>query len=106
RRAVARDPDSAEAHRNLGLALAQQGKLPEALHHLTLGVPDQAADILCSVLRQSGRLPEALAGAGYWSRGYTRADQWLGHARIACDAAHYPRAAAVFGRAHRLDPAG
>jgi hypothetical protein len=73
RLAVALDPDSAETQRNLGLALAQQGKLPEALHHLTLGMPAQAIELLCGVLRQSGRLPDAIAVAGYASR-------WLDHA--------------------------
>jgi hypothetical protein len=72
RLAVALDPDSAEAQRNLGLALAQQGKLPEALRHLTLGVPAQATEILCGVLHQSGRSPDAIAAARYASR-------WLGH---------------------------
>jgi hypothetical protein len=73
RLAVALDPDSAEAQRNLGLALAQQGKLPEALHHLTLGVPDQAADLLCSVLAQSGRPSEAAAVRAYARRWLDRA---------------------------------
>jgi tetratricopeptide (TPR) repeat protein len=73
RLAVALDPDSAEAQRNLGLALAQQGKLPEALHHLALGVPEQATEILCGVLDQSGRLAEASAVRAYASR-------WLGSA--------------------------
>ena len=61
RLAVALDPDSAELQRNLGLALAQQGKLPEALHHLTLGVADQATQILGGVLRHSGVPLEAMA---------------------------------------------
>jgi tetratricopeptide (TPR) repeat protein len=73
RLAVALDPDSAEAQRNLGLALAQQGKLPEALHHLALGVPEQATEILCGVLDQSGRPAEAGAVRAYASR-------WLGSA--------------------------
>ncbi|HEX3479404.1 MAG TPA: hypothetical protein VHT91_30485 [Kofleriaceae bacterium] len=68
RLAVALDPDSAEAQRNLGLALAQEGKLPEALHHLTLGVPDQAIEILCGVLDQGGRRAEASAVSAYASR--------------------------------------
>jgi hypothetical protein len=68
RLAVALDPDSAEVQRNLGLALAQQGKLPEALHHLTLGVPDQATEILCDVLQQSGRRADAAAVRAYARR--------------------------------------
>jgi tetratricopeptide (TPR) repeat protein len=68
RLAVALDPDSAEAQRNLGLALAQQGKLPEALHHLTLGEPDQATELLCGVLDQGGRHAEASAVRAYARR--------------------------------------
>src|SRR5262249_14738453 len=68
RLAVALDPDSAEVQRNLGLALAQQGKLPGALHHLTLGVPDQAIELLCGVLDQSGRRAEASAVRAYARR--------------------------------------
>jgi hypothetical protein len=73
RLAIALDPDSAEAQRNLGLALAQQGKLPEALHHLTLGEPDQAIELLCSVLDQGGRRAEASAVRTYARRWRVRA---------------------------------
>ena len=104
RLAVAIAPDHAEAHRNLGLALAQQGKLPEALHHLTRGTPDQATQILASVLYQTGALADALAALDYAGRWYTRADQWLSHGGIAYAAMDNPRAAAAFRTAYRLDP--
>src|SRR5206468_5185275 len=63
--AVAYDPTNAEAHRNLGLALAQQGKVIDALHHLVRGTREQATQILSGVLYQSNKLPEAMAVLDY-----------------------------------------
>ena len=81
--AVAYDPGKAEAHRNLGLALAQQGKVVDALHHLVRGTREQATQILSGVLYQTGKLPEAMAVLDYASRWYVRADQWLTYGGIA-----------------------
>src|SRR5678816_1257273 len=50
--AVAIDPRNGEAHRNLGIALAHQGKIPEALHHLMRATHEQATQILCGLLYQ------------------------------------------------------
>jgi tetratricopeptide (TPR) repeat protein len=104
RLAVAIEPDSAEAHRNLGIALARQGKIPEALHHLTRGAPGQATQLLCGLLYQSGKLPDAMAALDHASRWYTRADEWLTCGGIAYAAMDNPRALAAYAAAYRLDP--
>jgi hypothetical protein len=75
--AVAYDPQNSEAHRNLGLALAMQGKVVDALAHLVKGTREQATQILSGVLYQNGKLPEAMDVLDYASRWYVRADQWL-----------------------------
>jgi tetratricopeptide (TPR) repeat protein len=102
--AVAYDPTNAEAHRNLGLALAQQGKTVDALHHLVRGTREQATQILSGVLYQSGRLPEALAVLDYASRWYARADQWLTYGGIAYAAMDNPRTIKAYRLAYQLDP--
>ena len=104
RLAVALDPDAAESHRNLGLALARQGKIPEALHYLTRSAPEQATQVLCGVLYQSGQLADATAALDYASRWYSRADQWLTYGGIAYAAMDNPRAVAGYARAYRIDP--
>ena len=104
RLAVAIDPRNGEAHRNLGLALAQQGKVAEALHHLMRGTPEQATQILSGVLYQSGKLPEAMAVLDYASRWYVRADQWLTYGGIAYAAMDNPRTIRAFQLAYQLDP--
>ena len=102
---VAIDPTNAEAHRNLGLALAQQGKVAEALHHLVRATPDQATQILSGVLYQAGKLPDAMAVLDYASRWYVRADQWLTYGGIAYAAMDNPRTAKAYRIAYQLDPA-
>jgi tetratricopeptide (TPR) repeat protein len=102
--AIAYDPTNAEAHRNLGLALAQQGKVIDALHHLVRGTRDQATQILSGVLYQAGKLPEAMAVLDYASRWYTRADQWLTYGGIAYAAMDNPRTANAYKLAYQLDP--
>ena len=103
--AVAYDPGNAEAHRNLGLALAQQGKVVDAMHHLVRGTHEQATQILSGVLYQTGKLPEALAVLDYASRWYVRADQWLTYGGIAYAATDNARTARAYGLAYQLDPA-
>jgi tetratricopeptide (TPR) repeat protein len=103
--AIAYDPTNAEAQRNLGLALAHQGKVADAMRHLVRGTRDQAAQVLAGVLYQAGKLADAMAVLDYASRSYTRADQWLGYAGIAYAAMDNPRTAAAYRRAHALDPA-
>src|SRR5262249_11988472 len=102
--AVAYDPTNSEAHRNLGLALAQQGKIVDALHHLVRGTREQATQILSGVLYQAGKLPEALAVLDYASRWYTRADQWLTFGGIAYAAMDNARTARAYKLAYQLDP--
>ena len=102
--AVAYDPDNGEAHRNLGLALAQQGKVADALHHLVRGTREQATQILSGTLYQAGKLPEAMAVLDYASRWYVRADQWLTYGGIAYAAMDNPRTVAGYALAHQLDP--
>ena len=102
--AVAYDPTNAEAHRNLGLALAQQGKIVEAMHHLVRSTPEQATQILSGVLYQSGKLPEAMAVLDYASRWYVRADQWLTYGGVAYAAMDNPRTVKAYALAYQLDP--
>jgi tetratricopeptide (TPR) repeat protein len=102
--AVAIDPENAEAHRNLGIALAQQRKIPEALHHLTRGTAEQATQILSGLLSQVGAVREAMAVLDYASRWYVRADQWLSYAGIAYAAMDSPRAVRAYRLAYQLDP--
>lgn len=102
--AVAFDPTNAEAHRNLGLALAQQGKIADALVHLVRATPDQATQILSGVLYQAGKLPDAMAVLDYASRWYVRADQWLTYGGIAYAAMDNPRTVRAYALAYQLDP--
>ncbi|HEU4610583.1 MAG TPA: tetratricopeptide repeat protein, partial [Kofleriaceae bacterium] len=102
--AVAYDPHNAEAHRNLGLALAMQGKVTEALSHLVHGTREQATQILSGVLYQHGKLPEAMAVLDYASRWYVRADQWLTYGGIAYAAQDNARTAKAYRLAYQLDP--
>nr|MBA3456948.1 tetratricopeptide repeat protein [Deltaproteobacteria bacterium] len=102
--AVAIDPGNGEAHRNLGLALAQQGKIADALVHLTRGTRDQATQILSGVLYQTGKLAEAMAVLDYASRWYVRADQWLTYGGIAYAAMDNPRTVKAYALAYQLDP--
>lgn len=103
--AVAFDPSNAEAHRNLGLALAQQGKIPEALVHLVRGTREQATQILAGVLSQRDKLPDAMAVLDYASRWYVRADQWLTYGGIAYTAMDNARTVRGYALAWQLDPA-
>jgi len=102
--AVAIDPTNGEAHRNLGLALAQQGKVADALVHLVRGTREQATQILSGVLYQAGKLPEAMAVLDYASRWYVRADQWLTYGGIAYAAMDNPRTVKAYALAYQLDP--
>ncbi|MFT3696280.1 MAG: tetratricopeptide repeat protein [Kofleriaceae bacterium] len=102
--AVAFDPENAEAHRNLGLALAQQAKVIDAMHHLTRATRDQATQILSGVLYQAGHLPEAMAVLDFSSRWYNRADQWLTYGGIAYAAMDNPRTNNAYRLAYQLDP--
>lgn len=66
--ATALDPSSTDAHRELGIALARQAKLVDALHHLTRGAPGDAVAatrILVETLQHAGKRPEAAAVAAY-----------------------------------------
>jgi tetratricopeptide (TPR) repeat protein len=102
--AVAFDPTNAEAHRNLGLALAQQGKITDALVHLVRATPDQATQILSGILYQAGKLPDAMSVLDYASRWYVRADQWLTYGGIAYAAMDNPRTVHAYALAYKLDP--
>jgi tetratricopeptide (TPR) repeat protein len=102
--AIAIDPKNGETHRNLGIALAHQGKIPEALHHLMRGTPEQATQILCGLLYQTGKLADAMAVLDYASRWYVRADQWLTYGGIAYAAMDNPRTVRAYALAYQLDP--
>ncbi len=102
--AVAYDPENGEAHRNLGLALAQQGKVADALHHLVRGTREQATQILSGVLYQAGKLPDAMAVLDYASRWYVRADQWLTYGGVAYAAMDNARTVRGYALAFQLDP--
>ncbi|HLL22983.1 MAG TPA: tetratricopeptide repeat protein, partial [Kofleriaceae bacterium] len=101
--AVALDPENEEAHRNLGLALAQQGKVADALHHLVRATPDQATQILSGVLYQSGKIADAMSVLDYASRWYVRAEQWLTYGGIAYAAMDNPRTVKAYQLAYQLD---
>lgn len=101
---VALDPENEEAHRNLGLAFAMQGKVTDALAHLVRATPGQATQILAGTLYQGGRLPDALAVLDHASRWYTRADQWLTYAGVVYAAVDNPRTVLGYDRAWQLDP--
>ncbi|MBL9012873.1 MAG: tetratricopeptide repeat protein [Myxococcales bacterium] len=101
---VAFDPGNGEAHRNLGLAYAQQGKVAEAMPHLVRGTHEQATQILSGVLYQAGKLPEAMAVLDYASRWYNRSDQWLTYGGIAYAAMDNPRTVKAYALAYQLDP--
>jgi tetratricopeptide (TPR) repeat protein len=101
--AVAYDPQNSEAHRNLGLALAMQGKVVDALAHLVKGTHEQATQILSGVLYQHGKLPEAMAVLDYASRWYVRADQWLTYGGIAYAAMDNARTVKAYALAYQLD---
>jgi tetratricopeptide (TPR) repeat protein len=102
--AVAYDPDNQEAHRNLGLALAMQGKVTDALVHLVRGTREQATQILSGVLYQNGKTADAMSVLDYASRWYVRADQWLTYGGIAYAAMDNPRTARAYQLAYQLDP--
>ncbi|HVK85459.1 MAG TPA: tetratricopeptide repeat protein [Kofleriaceae bacterium] len=101
--AVALDPTNGEAYRNLGLALAQQGKTADALAHLARSTREQATQILAGVLDQRGKLPEAMAVLDYASRWYVRAEQWLTYGGIAYAAMDSSRTVHAYGSAYHLD---
>ncbi len=102
--AVAYDPGNGEAHRNLGLALAQQGNVFDAMHHLVRGTREQATQILSGVLYQSAKVADAMAVLDFASRWYNRADQWLTYGGIAYGAMDNPRTVKAYGLAYQLDP--
>lgn len=103
--AIALDPRNPELHRNLGVALARQGKLPDALHHLVRGAPGHATELLAGVLAAAGRLADALAVLDHAQRSHARAEHWLTHAGIARAARDSRRAADAYAQAYRLEPA-
>ena len=102
--ACAYDPGNAEAHRNLGLALAMQGKIPDAMCQLVQGTREQATQILSGVLYQHGKLADAMTVLDYASRWYVRADQWLTYGGIAYAAGDVARTAFAYQLAYQLDP--
>ncbi len=102
--AVAYDQNNGEAHRNLGLALASQGKISDAMCHLVKGTREQATQILSGVLYQNGKIPEAMTVLDYASRWYVRADQWLTYGGIAYAAMDNPRTVKAYELAYQLDP--
>jgi tetratricopeptide (TPR) repeat protein len=101
---LALDPENGEVARNLGLALAAQGRVPEALAMLVRATPEQATQILAGVLNQAQKLPEALAVLDYTSRWYVRADQWLTFGGVVYAAMDNPRTVKAYATAWELDP--
>ncbi|HEY4056406.1 MAG TPA: hypothetical protein VGM39_07345 [Kofleriaceae bacterium] len=101
---VAYDPTNAEAHRNLGLALAMQGKAADALVHLVRATPEQATQIVSGVLHQAQHTAEAMTLLDYASRWYVRAEQWLTFGGVAYAAMDNPRTVRAYRLAWQLDP--
>lgn len=101
---VAIDEENEEAHRNLGLAYASQGKVEQALAHLVKATPDQATQILAGVLTQAGHPAPAMAVLEYASRWYVRAEQWLTFGGVAYTAMDNPRTVHAYRIAYALDP--
>ncbi|HEY4181421.1 MAG TPA: hypothetical protein VGM90_31460 [Kofleriaceae bacterium] len=101
---IAYDPTNAEAHRNLGLALAMQGKAADALVHLMRATPEQATQIVSGVLHQAQHTAAAMTLLDYASRWYVRAEQWLTFGGIAYAAMDNPRTVRAYRLAWQLDP--
>ena len=101
--AVAYDPGNREAHRNLGLALAMQGKVGEALCHLVRGTREQAPQVLAGVLHEGERVVEAMAVLDYASRWYARAEPWHALAELARSMGQTARALRAYQHAYQLD---
>ncbi|CAN5249214.1 hypothetical protein BH11MYX1_BH11MYX1_31140 [soil metagenome] len=101
---VAFEPGNTEAHRNLGLALARQGKVFDAMHHLVRATREEASQILSGTLYQAGHVAEAMAVLDFASRWYNRADQWLTYGGIAYGAMDNPRTVRAYRFAYQLDP--
>jgi tetratricopeptide (TPR) repeat protein len=76
--AIALDPSAAAAHRTLGAALARQGKVADALHHLVRAAPGEppgdAIELLGARLGEAGKHAEAAAVRAYGSRRADRAE--------------------------------
>jgi tetratricopeptide (TPR) repeat protein len=101
---------SAETHRNLGIALAQAGKIQEAIGEFNLALqfkPDMA-DTHCLLgieLQKDGKFEEAV---GHYQQalrvnpGYAEAHYNLGVALVRLD--HAPEAMAQWEEALRIDP--
>lgn len=102
---VALDGNNGEAHRNLGLAQAMQGKATCALAHLVRTSRDQATQMLSGTMYHAGKIPEAMAVLDYASRWYNRAEQWLTFGGIAFGAMDNPRTVHAYALAYTLDPA-
>ena len=102
--AVALEPDDAEAHRNLGLALAQQGKVFDAMHHLARVTREETSQLLSGALHRAGHVVEAMAVLDFASRWYNRADQWLTYGGIADGAMDTLRTVRAYRAAYQLEP--
>ncbi len=98
------DSNNAEAQRNLGLFLAQQNKVFEALERLIRATRDQGTQLCAGILYQAGHVPSALAVLDYASRWYLRADQWLTYGGIVYGAMDNPRTVRAYSLAWELDP--
>jgi len=99
---VAFDDTSSEAHRNLGLALARQGKVLDAMHHLIRADAERGAQLLAGMLVHDGRAADAITVLDHASRWFSTADQWLACAGIAYAAGDTPRTAKAYGQAYQL----
>src|SRR6185295_19966035 len=66
--------------------------------------PEQATQILCGLLYQTGKLADAMTVLDYASRWYARADQWLTYGGIAYAAMDNPRTVRAYALAYQLDP--
>jgi hypothetical protein len=100
---VARDPEHPGAHRKLGLALAHQGKVLDALPHLVRGAGDEAMSALAGALVKGGRTTEAIGVLDHASFGYARSEQWLAYAELAAAAGDEARAARARELARQLE---
>ncbi|MGN6104568.1 MAG: hypothetical protein ACTHU0_05665, partial [Kofleriaceae bacterium] len=104
--AIALDPANAEAHVQLGTALARQGKRLDALQVLARGDRARASERVARALVEAGRAAEALEVLEHASAWFATAEPWRAYAQIAASAGDPLRAAAAEQCAERLAAGG
>ncbi len=101
---VARSPDDVDAHRDLGIALARQGRAADAIGHLTRANDADAMRIVADALVQGGYTTEAITVLDHASRWYRSTEAWLAYAATARHNLDPRRAHRGYAMAWTLDP--